>query len=42
MDRPPNLTEEAVESVNPGEQGISTSNSSESVRNESQVPTEPN
>ena len=42
MDRPPNLTEEAVESVNPGEQGIYASDPSESVRSESQVPTEPN
>ena len=42
MDRPPNLTEEAAESVNPGEQGISASDPSESVRSESQIPTEPN
>ena len=37
MDRPPNLMEEAAESVNPGEQGISASDPSESVRSESQV-----
>ena len=42
MDRPPNLTKEAAESVNPGEQGISASDPSESVRSESQIPTEPN
>ena len=42
MDHPPNLMEEAVESVNPGEQGISASDPSESVRSESQVPIEPN
>ena len=42
MDRPPNLTEEAAESVNPGEQEIYASDPSESVRSESQVPTEPN
>ena len=42
MDRPPNLTEEAAESVNPGEQGISVSDPSESVKSENQVPTEPN
>ena len=42
MDRPPNLTEKAVESVNLGEQGIFASDPSESVRSESQVLTEPN
>ena len=42
MDRPPNLTEEAAESVNPGEQEIYASVPSESVRSESKVPTEPN
>ena len=42
MDHPPNLTEEAVESVNPGDQGLSTSDPSEYVRSESQVPAEPN
>ena len=42
MDRPPNLIEEAAESVNPGDQGLSASDPSEYVRSESQVPTEPN
>ena len=42
MDRPPNPTEEATQSVNPRDQGISTSNPSEFVRSESQVPAEPN
>ena len=42
MDRPPNLTEEAAESVNPGDQGLSTSDPSKYVRSESQVPAELN
>ena len=42
MDRPPNSTEEAAESVNPGDKGLSSSNPSEYVRSESQVPDEPN
>ena len=42
MDRPPNLAEEAVESVNPREQGLPTSYPSESVRSESHAPSEPN
>ena len=41
MDRPPNPAEEAAESVNPGDHGIS-SDSSESIRSESQVRAEPN
>ena len=42
MDRPPNLVEEAVESCNHGDQGISASDPFEYVRSETQVPTEPN
>ena len=42
MDRPPNPTEEAAESVNPEDQGLSASDPSEYVRSESQVPVEPN
>ena len=42
MDRSPNPAEEAVESVNPGEQGLPTSDPSKFVRSESQVPAEPN
>ena len=42
MDRPPNLAEEAVESVNPGDQGLPTSDPSESVISESHAPVEPN
>ena len=42
MDHPPNPTEEAAESVNPGDQGLSVSNPSEYVRSESQVPSELN
>ena len=42
MDRPANLAEEAVESVNPGDQGISASDPSESIRSECQVLMEPN
>ena len=39
---PPNLAEEAVESVNPGDQGLPASDPYESVRSESHAPTEPN
>ena len=42
MDRPPNPAEEAAESVNPGDQGISAFDPYESVRSESQVMAEPN
>ena len=42
MDRPPNLAEEAAESVNPGDQGLPASDRSESVRSESHAPAEPN
>ena len=43
MDCPPNLAEEeAVESVNPRDQGLPTSNPLESVRSESHAPAEPN
>ena len=42
MDRLPNLVEEAVESVNPREQGLPASNPSESIRSESQTPAKPN
>ena len=42
MDRPPNPAEEATKSVNPGDQGLLTSDPSESVRSESHAPVEPN
>ena len=42
MDRLPNPAEEVSESVNPGDQGISASDPSESIRSESQVLVEPN
>ena len=42
MDCPPNLAEEAAESVNPGDQGLATSNPPEYVRSESHAPVEPN
>ena len=42
MDRLPNPTEEVTESVNPGDQGISASDPSESIRSDSQVLVEPN
>ena len=32
MDRPPNLAEEAVDSVNPGDQGLPSLDPSESIR----------
>ena len=38
MDHPSNLTEEATESVNPRDQGLSF----ESIRSESHAPAEPN
>ena len=41
MDRPANPVEEPAESVNPREQGLSTSNPFESVKSESNVPNEP-
>ena len=42
MDRPPNLTEEAAESVNPRNQGLPAFDPSNSVKSESHAPTEPN
>ena len=42
MDRPPNPTKEVVESVNPGVQGLPTSDPSESIKSESQVLAKPN
>ena len=42
MDRPPNPAEEAVESVNPGDQGLPALDPSESIRSESHAPAEPN
>ena len=42
MDHPPNSTEEVVESVNPGDQGLPTSDPSESVISESHAPAKPN
>ena len=42
MDRPLNSFEEAVESVNPGDQGLPTSDPSESIKSESHAPAEPN
>ena len=42
MDRPANPAKEAVESVNPGDQGLPTSNPSESFISESHAPVEPN
>ena len=41
MDRPLSPVEEAVESVNPRKQGLSTSDPSELVRSESNVPNKP-
>ena len=40
MDHPPNSTEEAAESVNQGDQGLSASDPSESIKSESNAPTE--
>ena len=42
MDRLPNLDEEAVESVNPRDQGLPASDPSETIRSESHAPAEPN
>ena len=42
MDHPPNPTEKVVESVNPGDQGLSVLDPSKSFRSESQVLAEPN
>ena len=42
MDRSPNSTEEAAESVNPGDQGLRASDPAESIRSESHAPVEPN
>ena len=41
MDRPPNLAKEVAESVNPRDQGLSTSDPSESVKSESNAPVKP-
>ena len=41
MDCPPNRVEEGVENVNPKEQGLPASDSSEYVKSESQAPTKP-
>ena len=41
MDHPPNPAEEVAESVNPGDQGLSASNPSESFKSESNAPVEP-
>ena len=40
MDRPPDPVEEAIESVNPKEQGLPASNPQESFRSESHAPAE--
>ena len=42
MDRPPDPVEEAIESVNPNEQGLPVSNPQESFRSESHAPVELN
>ena len=42
MDRLRNPTEEAIESVNLGDQGLPASDPSESVKSKSHSPTEPN
>ena len=42
MDRPPNPTEEAAESVNPRGQGLPASDPFESIRSESHALAEPN
>ena len=42
IDRPPNLAEEEVESVNLEDQGLLASDPSKSVRSESHAPAEPN
>ena len=41
MDRPPNPAEEAAESLNLGDQGLSASDPSESFKSESNAPAEP-
>ena len=41
MDCPPNPVEEGVESVNPKEQGLLASDSSKSIKSESQAPAKP-
>ena len=41
MDHPPNPPEEAAESVNLGDQGLSTSDPSESIKSESNALAEP-
>ena len=41
MDRPPNPVKEAVESVNLGDQGLSASDPSKSVKSKSNAPAEP-
>ena len=42
MDHRPNLVEEVIEIVNPGEQGFPASDPSECIRSESQTPAKPN
>ena len=42
MDLPLNPTEEAIESVNPGDQGLPASDPSEYVKSESHALAEPN
>ena len=42
MNCPPNPVEEAAESVNPGDQGLSALDPSEFVKSESHAPAEPN
>ena len=42
MERPPNQVEEADESIKPREQGLPASDSSESVKSESQTLVKPN
>ena len=42
MDHPPNPVEEAIESVNPNEQGLPASDLSKFARSESQAPAKPN
>ena len=42
MDRPPNIAEEAAESVNPGDQGLPTSDPFKYVKSESHALAEPN
>ena len=42
MDHPTNSVKEVAESVNPGDQGLPSSNPSESIRSESHAPFEPN